>query len=154
MSVSWGKTLQELKDTAGCYQKLYQLLKEVGQDLPPSEHWHAPEYDDFLRDLSKCSPQCYFIAVYQDNYVGLSYLTEHTTGNYCGTCLTGVRRNYRHKGIALLLKLRGTAFARQKAYTSIRTSVDSSNRASLAMNERLGFVRQLAWIVFTKSVRG
>lgn len=143
------KTLQELKDTPECYRKVYDLLLEIGQDLPSTEHWHAPDYDSFLQDLLKRPALAYFIAVHQDQYVGLSYLTEHEAERYCGIGLTGVRRRYRRKKIALAMKLQAIGFAQQRAYTTIKTSVDSSNRASLAMNERLGFAKHFSWIVLT-----
>lgn len=60
-------------------------------------------------------------------------------------------RAYRRQGVALALKLRGIAYAKQHAYTTLRTSVDATNTASLALNERLGFVKQPAWIIFTKA---
>lgn len=146
------KTLQELEHEVARDQKIYDLIGEVGQDLPPTEHWTLPNYEHFQQDLAKRVPDAYFIAVHGQSYVGVSYLTEHLIENYCTTGLTGVRRAYRRQSIALALKLRGIAYAQQHAYATIRTSVDSANRASLAMNERLGFVKQPAWIVFTKKI--
>lgn len=147
------KTLQELESDPERYQKLYDLTCEAGQDLPPTEHWTPPSYDNFKRDTLARTPEAYFVAVSDNNYIGLSYLTAHRKENYCSIGLTGVSRTYRRQGIALALKLRGIAYARQHAYASIRTTLDSSNQASLAMNERLGFMKQLAWIVFAREFR-
>ena len=146
------KTLQELASDPQRDQKLYDLTKEVGQDLPPTEHWTPPSYDIFKQDLSARSPESYFVALCEDKYIGLSYLTGRPEGQYCATGLTGIKRAYRRQGIALALKLRGIAYAKQQGYATIRTNVDSSNQASLAMNERLGFVKQPAWIVFAKEI--
>lgn len=144
------KTLQELESDPEGYQKLYDLTCEAGQDLPPTEHWTPPSYDNFKRNTLTRTPEAYFVAVSENNYIGLSYLTEHQKEKYCSIGLTGVRRAYRRQGIALALKLREIAYARQCAYVSIRTTLDSSNQASLAMNERLGFMKQPAWIVFAR----
>lgn len=144
------KTLKELESDPERYQKLYDITKEAGQDLPPTEHWALPSYDDFKRDTLVRTAEAYFVALKENNYIGLSYLTEYRQEHYCGIGFTGVRRAYRRQGIALALKLHGIAYARQHAYTSIRTTLDSANRASFAMNERLGFVKQPAWIVFAK----
>lgn len=144
------KTLQELEKDAERYQKLYDLMDEAGQDLPPTEHWRQPSYDEFLRDVSARWPECYFVAVQGGRYVGMSYLTPHKEEHSCGVGFTGVRRSYRRKGVALALKLRGMTYAQEHGYASMRTSVDASNQASLAVNERLGFVKQSAWIVFAK----
>jgi len=144
------KTLQELESDPERYQKLYDLTNEVRQDLPPTEHWTQPGYDTFKRETLTRKPESYFIAVHENNYIGLSYLTARQEEKYCSTGLTGVRRAYRRRGIALALKLRGIAYARQHGYTNVRTTLDSSNQASRAMNERLGFVKQPAWIVFAR----
>jgi L-amino acid N-acyltransferase YncA len=145
------KTLQELETDAEHSQKLYRLTCEVGQDLPPTEHWTQPSYDDFLRDTQLRSRASYFVAVHEDSYVGLSYLTAHKEERFCATGLTGVKRAYRRQGIALALKLQGIIYTREHAYPTITTSVDSSNQASLSMNERLGFVKWRTWMVFAKT---
>ncbi len=146
------KALQDLETDVEHSHKLYRLTCEVGQDLPSTEHWTKPGYDDFLRDMQLRSPVSYFVAVHQDNYVGLSYLTTHKEEHFCATGLTGVKRGYRRQGIALALKLQGIIYAKEHLYPTITTSVDSSNQASLRMNERLGFVKWRTWIVFAKTV--
>ena len=141
------KTLQDLETDAERYQKLYHLICEVGQDLP----WTQPSYDDFLRDTQLRSEASYFVAVHEDSYVGLSYLTAHKEERFCATGLTGVKRAYRRQGIALALKLQGISYAKEHTYPTITTSVDSSNQPSLSMNERLGFVKWRTWMVFAKT---
>jgi len=147
------KSLRELESDVTRNQKVYELFRELGRDLPPTEHWTEPDYKDFQEDLAGRSPEAYFIALHEQHYIGLSYLTEHRAEQYCATGLTGVRRSYRRRGIALALKLRGIIHAKQHGYPTIRTSVDSANTASLALNEQLGFVKQPAWIVFLTSVK-
>jgi mycothiol synthase len=147
------KTLKELEADEERNQKVYDLTIEVGKDLPPTERWTQPGYEDFLRYTLNNPPfssETYFVAVHHNTYVGLSYLIPHKEENYCGTGLTGVKRAYRHKGVALALKLCGIAYARTHGYVTLRTSTDEVNRAMLSINERLGFVKQPAWIVFEK----
>lgn len=71
------QSLQTLEHDVERVQKLYALIREVGQDLPPTEHWIMPSYEDFQRDLHRHSPKSYFIAVHQQRYIGVSYLNEH-----------------------------------------------------------------------------
>jgi mycothiol synthase len=66
--------------------------------------------------------------------------------------LTGVGRPYRRQGIALALKLQGIIYAKEHAYPTITTTVDSSNLASLSINERVGFVKWRTWVVFAKTL--
>jgi GNAT superfamily N-acetyltransferase len=63
---------------------------------------------------------------------------------------TGVTRTYRRRGLALALKLRGITYARAHGHPLIRTLNVSSNQSILALNQRLGFRRSLAWVGFIK----
>jgi RimJ/RimL family protein N-acetyltransferase len=144
------KTLQELEVDPERYQKLYDLINETRSDLPATEHWTQPGYEHFLQETLNRTPACYFVALHQNRYVGVSYLTPHKEINSCFQGFTGVKRMYRRKGIALALKLRAIAYAKEHTYLTIKTSIDASNSASLAVNQHLGFVKQPEWIVFTK----
>lgn len=62
------------------------------------------------------------------------------------TGLTGTRRAYRRQGLALALKLAAIALARGRGAVTLWTGNASTNVPMLALNERLGFVRQPAWI--------
>ena len=70
------------------------------------------------------------------------------------TGLTGVRRRYRRRGVALALKLRGIHYARARGYSFVRVDNDSANVPMLALNERLGFVREPAWVLLAKTFTG
>jgi GNAT superfamily N-acetyltransferase len=66
--------------------------------------------------------------------------------------LTGTLKAYRGLGIATTLKLKGFEWARDNGYTVIRTWSNSFNKPMLALNEKLGFVRQAADIAFKKTL--
>ncbi len=145
-------SLQALEEDAERYQKLYRLTCEVGQDLPATERWTAPTYEAFVRDTLFLPPESYFVALHRDSYVGVSYLAAHSGGQFFATGLTGVARAYRRRGIALALKLHSIRHAQERAYSIITTSVDATNQASRALNERLGFVRARTATVFTREL--
>ncbi len=62
--------------------------------------------------------------------------------------MTGVLPSHRGRGIAMALKLATIAYGRQHGYSEIRTWNETHNTGMLAINERLGFTRQPAWITF------
>jgi RimJ/RimL family protein N-acetyltransferase len=64
--------------------------------------------------------------------------------------ITGPRREYRGRGLARALKLRTIEYARAQGKREIRTWNDTLNAPMLAINVKLGFVRQPAWITFEK----
>jgi len=86
-------------------------------------------------------------------YVAESYL--HASPAEPGVLrqvITGVRREYRGRGLALALKLETIAFAQCHGYTEIRTGVESNNPGMLAINARLGFMRGPGLILFEKQL--
>ena len=83
----------------------------------------------------------------------MSNLWSTPAMNEIYTGFTGVKRSHRRMGIALALKLRGIAYAKAHGHPVIRTNNDSTNKAMLSINERLGFVKQPAWITFIKTLK-
>jgi len=99
-------------------------------------------------------PEGHFVAIDKSTgqYVALSTLWK-TDGDYLQTDLTGTRRAYRRKGLALAPKLKAIRFAQAYGTKEIRTGNETGNRAMLAINEALGFVKQPAWIDYVLTLQ-
>jgi RimJ/RimL family protein N-acetyltransferase len=63
---------------------------------------------------------------------------------------TGVDPDYQGRGIALALKVRTIEFAQAHGFAAIATQNDTTNEPMLHINERLGFRREPAWIMFER----
>jgi RimJ/RimL family protein N-acetyltransferase len=99
-------------------------------------------------------PEGYFIAKDGPKYVGMSDV--HRIDTEPGVLQqddTGVIREYRGRGIATALKLKITEFGQRNGYRMIKTWNDSVNAAMLAVNVKLGFKRQVGWILMEKILR-
>ena len=146
---------QELREDPQFYPKLYELVQTAFRDVPTADTATDTPYDQWLVFEMKnpnLIPSGYMIAKDGNRYVGTSVvwrLQKEPRSLYQG--LTGVLREYRGKGIAIALKLRVFDFAKRNGFNNIRTFNASTNEGMLAINKRLGFKRDLAWITFEKS---
>jgi GNAT superfamily N-acetyltransferase len=142
------RTFPELASDPDRMRKLYDLTTAVGSDVPSPEPHTDIDYDQWLKFFEGPNflPDGVFVALHGDEYVGFSNVFASQAENHLHTGLTGVLREYRRRGIAMALKLRAIAYARERGADVIRTSNESNNRGMLGINEALGFVKQPAWI--------
>ncbi len=140
-------------------RKVYELHCAVCDSMPlvfPFTHLPFEEFQQ--KHLREGSPDslldAWFIAVESktDRYIGLSVLTKPASGEYLYTHLTGVLSEYRNQGIASALKLRTALYAREKNVPEIRTTNAQINTGMLAINEKMGFVKQAARVDFKKEI--
>ncbi len=137
-----------------CLRKLHELYVAIMEDVPHPDQYTPVDFEHFLRynvEHPDAIAEGYFIAKDGEHYIGLSNLRrskDEPKDLYQG--LTGVRREYRGKGVAMALKLKTIEYARAHGYEIIKTWNDSTNVGMLAINTKLGFVRQPAWITFAK----
>jgi GNAT superfamily N-acetyltransferase len=151
------RSLTELEATDPDHErKLYGLWQEVHDDvpIPPGlEHRHRTFEDWRERNLEHPTllPALYLVALEGEEYVAMTNLWRSPEPARLRTGLTGVRRAYRGRGIALGLKVWGLAAAKALGYASVCTENASSNGPMLAINDRLGFVRRPPWVHYTAS---
>ena len=150
------RTLRELEDMPGHWQKHYEMTQELRADVPSSEpHTHLEKsvwLSAFLKNPGLMR-DAYLFAVKDGEYIGVTALRSSRSENGLTTGLTGVKREYRRQGIALALKLKAITWAKENGYPSIKTWNEANNRGMLGINERLGFVRQPAWLDMVKVLK-
>lgn len=154
-----GITIQSVADLRssrpGWKDDLYSLYLEIDGDVPtPLEILDFPPGDFEALSLGRqMLADGYLVAMDGDALVGL---TEPQVVDDDPTALsqerTGVRGAYRGQGIATALKAASATWAKERGFTSIRTYNAQSNAPMLAVNDRLGFVRDLAQIEYLKNL--
>lgn len=139
--------------------RLHALRQEVEQDVPGYGPHARTSFDQFVQELEQPGmfPEGIFIAKHGEQYVGMSMLGRKVSEadlRFAGPDslsqhLTGVRRYYRRRGVALALKTHAIAYAQQHGYRRILSNSD--NPAMRALNWKLGF-RTGPWLIYSRSL--
>jgi len=148
-------TLRELVNDPDRDRKLYDLDWEVTRDEPGSADDTRVDIETFVKNGLNAQhrlPDGYFVAVRGDEYIGLCLLNHVTADNSVMHGITGVKRAFRRRGIALIMKVRAIIYARENGFSLVRTGNEIGNQPMLAINKRLGFIRQPDWIFFQKTI--
>jgi RNA polymerase sigma factor (sigma-70 family) len=127
-----------------CVEKLYELTTHLYQDDPARGPIAPPAYNArealMWLEMPYVLPDAYFIARHGEEYVGISDLSlfEAVPGGLTQG-FTGIRREYRRRGLATVLKVCGIAYAQSRGYQIIQTFNRPEQLAIRALNEKLGF---------------
>lgn len=146
------RAVESLESDPDRDRKLYDLKWEIEQDIPYPGEISKPSFESF-RDNYLRAPDFVtggsFVALDGDQYVGLVF---HVSGSPALLIveITGTARAYRRRGIAQALKLKSMAWAKQAGFASLLVNNDLANAGMLAINDKLGFVRQPALILFQR----
>lgn len=150
----------ELRRQPDSLPAIYQLQCTLDLDAPrddPDQLPTPPSWDAFLATCVRgplVLPDAYFLAKIGDMYVGESMLKRSAADPaWLHQDLTGVIGAFRGQGFATALKLRTVEYAQRGGYRQIQTYNSSRNASMLAINAKLGFVRQPAWIEFKKTLQ-
>jgi len=153
------RTVGDLEGDPERGPKLHALCEAIRADFPSDAPATAQSYDAWVErfwDEPLLVKDAYHVAVAPDGvtYIGYNNLgrDEEEPGRLW-TKQTGLLREWRQKGIATALKVRGMAWAKEHGYKTVRTFNDSANAPMLAVNERLGFRRLPAWIYLKKVLK-
>ena len=154
--IAFRSLAQEMELDPDCYKKLYELNQTLMADVPtPNPYTPVPFEQWFSFDMKDPGllPEAYVIAKDGAKYVGLSTIRRlDKAPHVLFQALTGVRREYRGKGIAFAMKLRIIQYAQNNGIERIKTENATTNARILAINTKLGFKRQAGWIVFSKQL--
>ncbi len=141
-----------------CVEKLHELTTLLSQDDPAQGPFVPPAYNArealMWLEMPYVLPDALFIAKHGDEYVGVSdvSLFEAVPGGLTQG-FTGVKREYRRRGLATALKARGILYAQSHGYQLIQTFNRPEQSAIRAINEQLGFELMFEHVALEKCLR-
>jgi len=141
-----------------CVEKLYELTTLLSLDDPARGRLAPPAYNArealMWMKMPYVLPDAYFIAKRGDEYVGVSdvSLFEAVPGGLTQG-FTGVKREYRRRGLATALKVHEILYARSHGYQIIQAFNKPEQVAIRALNEKLGFVLMSKHLMLEKCLR-
>jgi mycothiol synthase len=152
------KSYADLIGTPDLAQALWRLDMDAGRDMPDPEPFTETTFERFeTRALKNPDfvPEAYVVAIKSDPLGKLEFLAESTLWWSKGkedafNGSTGTRREWRGKKIALALKVKNILWAKNQGIAQIKTFNDDVNRPMLAINEKLGFVKQPSWVHYVR----
>ena len=142
--VSISTLAEERVNDPNCVEKLYELKRRLAQDDPAKSPFTPPRYNArealMWLEMPYVLPDAYFIARHGDDYIGVSdvSLYEAIPGGLTQG-FTGVKREYRRRGLATALMLSGIRYARTNGYQVIQSLNRPEQVAINSLQQRLGF---------------
>ena len=150
-------SLAEAGDTEENRHRVYVLDGVIHADLPTHDTLPGmPDFTQWNKMLQgpEYDPNAVILAEEADGgaWVGLSVLgfQEHT--NVGWTNITGVRREWRGRGLATALKLKAIQAAKDRHCLLILTENHEDNAPMRAVNRRLGFVADAPGVTYSKEI--
>jgi GNAT superfamily N-acetyltransferase len=143
------------KSDPDALRKFHALFSEVRLDIPRSEPATPISFEFFVDNIIN-SPdydgRLFLVALDGEKYIGFTGMFPFGETKALDQWLTGVKRDYRRRNLALALKVRSVQLAKDHDYISIRTDNDSTNIGMLAINDKLGFKRGAANLSLLKEL--
>jgi|GEM_PF-688876 len=150
-------TLSDLPSDEAFQRRLYDLIVELLGDVPAAatfEPWSFETWQERVWNSPKRRPQGHFVALRNDELIGVSELYASSRPGTLQTGLTGVKREYRRLGVAQTLKVAAARHARDSGFRYVRTSNHTVNRPMLGINEAMGFEKEPAWVTLEFDLSG
>ena len=151
------RPLSTLIDAHPDYQRtLYDLDWEITQDEPLPETPTRKDFGVYKKyfDTPEFIPEALQVAIYGGQWRGFSELQgSEGSPQHLYNGFTAVGAELRGTGVATALKVKNLIWAKERGYTEIKTWNNALNAPMLAVNIKLGFVRQPAEINFKKVIK-
>lgn len=119
------------------YRVHLSLEGDLPSDTPIAESYQAWRTHEFETPLFE--PDASFCVLADGNPVALTWISVDRAGQRASHGMTGTLPEFRHRGLAHLVKLASIAWLADQGVTALFTTNDTENHDMLALNEHLGY---------------
>ena len=126
---------------------MHPVALEIDRDIPTAVPVAALPLDEWRRRLlgPEVLRELSFVALADDEVVGYG-IAGVSQPDVAEHWITGVRRDWRARGLATSLKAAQIEAARRSGFRELKTQNDARNAAMRRVNERLGYRPRLTWL--------
>lgn len=146
---------EEMRHDSDAGRKLYSLENSASPDVPNVVEDNPMSYDDYdvviLQDPLRIWEGS-FVVKHGDVYAASSTLLKSGIQGVIDQGFTAVRPEFRGRDLAQAVKFQVSRWAKSQGFKFIRTHNDSQNAPMLAVNGKLGFLRQHEFIELQKTL--
>jgi len=139
-----GIELRPMSGFAHDPEPIFASDHESAQDEPGPSDYSGMTYETWRRliwDPPDCDHELSVVALVEGVVVGTTFLYSDRETGRAANCGTGVMRDFRRRGLGLLMKQHSLARAAAAGITRVITQNDDTNAPMLAINARLGYER-------------
>ena len=119
----------------------------------PATPFSFEAFQKVIIDAPDFSSKGTFLALDDRGFIGMTMFWKGDMDDDFHTGLTGVKRDYRSRGIATALKVSALSYAKSVGAPRVHTDNDTNNIEMIAVNDKLGFVKQPARISMLKVLK-
>jgi GNAT superfamily N-acetyltransferase len=145
-----GVTLVTLAERDDLERGMYRVGADGLADIPGVDRYDAGDFARWREaELGRpgMMPECSVVALAGDEVVGFTILVRmEARPEVAEHEMTAVARAWRGKGLAGAMKSHQIALARAAGIALLEASNEARNAAMLAVNDRLGYRPQSAWV--------
>lgn len=126
------------------FRRFADFYWDLVLDVPGMEEKPRPSFEEMKRvflDAAIWDPEGVILCLDGHQWAAMSFVIKRSADVYYHN-LTGVHRDYRGRGLALAIKLKAAAYAKQQGAKSILTHNDSTNARMLTVNQKMGYERK------------
>jgi mycothiol synthase len=150
-----GVTLRSWRelDSEAFRRELHAVFSEVRLDVPRSEPATPISFEFFDENVvsdAELAWDASFASLEGNRITGFTGAFQGAKSGVLDQWLTATTREARGRGIATALKVRQLEAAQRLGFVTVRTDNDTRNAPMLAVNAKLGFVRQPAVLSLAK----